>query len=62
MILPREVAGVSGELQKLDARVVRTEILDENGRRFFGVEFQNVTPWQRDRLVETMLGLQRIIR
>ena len=62
MILPREVAGMSGELQKFDARVVRSETSDQTGRKFFGVEFQNVTPWQRDRLVETMLGLQRIIR
>ena len=62
MILPREVAGLNGELQKLDARVVRSEVVDPTGRKFFGVEFQNVTPWQRDRLVETMLGLQRIVR
>jgi hypothetical protein len=62
MILPREVVGLSGELQKLDARVVRSETIDQTGRRFFGIEFQNVSPWQRDRLVETMLGLQRIVR
>ena len=62
MVLPREVAGMSGELQKLDARVVRSEAIDPTGRKFFGVEFQNVSPWLRDRLVETMLGLQRIMR
>ncbi|HET6148554.1 MAG TPA: PilZ domain-containing protein [Polyangia bacterium] len=62
MILPREVAGLSGEPQKFEARVVRSESSDQSGRRFFGVEFQNVTARQRDRMVETMLGLQRIIR
>jgi c-di-GMP-binding flagellar brake protein YcgR len=63
MILPQEVAGLAGEdLQKLDGRVVRSEVVADSGRRFFGVEFQNVTQRQRDRLVETMLGLQRIVR
>jgi hypothetical protein len=63
MILPQEVAGLAGEdRQKLDGRVVRSEIVADSGRRFFGVEFQNVTQRQRDRLVETMLGLQRIVR
>lgn len=62
MTLPREVSGLAGELQRLDARVVRSEVVDQAGRKFFGVEFQNVSPWQRDRLVETMLGLQRIMR
>jgi hypothetical protein len=62
LTLPREVSGVAGELQRMDARVVRSEAVDPTGRKFFGVEFQNVSPWQRDRLVETMLGLQRIVR
>ncbi len=63
MILPQEVAALAGvDLQKLDGRIVRTEMVEDSGRRFFGVEFQNVTPRQRDRLVETMLGLQRIVR
>jgi hypothetical protein len=63
MILPQEVAGLAGEsLTKLAGRVVRSETVAESGRRFFGVEFQNVTQRQRDRLVETMLGLQRIVR
>jgi len=63
MILPQEVAGLAGaDLQKLDGRIVRSETVADSGRRFFGVEFQNVTQRQRDRLVETMLGLQRIVR
>ena len=63
MVLPQEVASLAGiDLQKLDGRVVRTEPVADSGRRFFGVEFQNVTQRQRDRLVETMLGLQRIVR
>jgi PilZ domain len=61
--LPPEVAGPPGDSpQKIDARIVRSETVPDTSRRFFGVEFQNVTRGQRDRLVETMLGLQRIVR
>ena len=63
MVLPREVIDLSAlDLSKIDTRVVRIESVPETDRRFFGVEFQNVTPRQRDRLIEVMLGLQRIIR
>ncbi len=61
MILPREVA-MSGELLRLETRVVHSEAVEGSRRRFFGVEFLNVSGQQRDRLVEVMLGLQRIMR
>jgi hypothetical protein len=62
MILPREVAPMSGELLRLETRVVHSETVEGSRRRFFGVEFLNVSGQQRDRLVEVMLGLQRIMR
>jgi PilZ domain len=62
MILPQEVARLSGELPRLETRVVHTGAIPDSHRRFFGVEFQNVSGKQRDRLVEVVLGLQRIMR
>jgi hypothetical protein len=63
MMLPKEVVSLAAlDLSKIDTRVVRTESVPETARRFFGVEFQNVTQRQRDRLIEVMLGLQRIVR
>jgi PilZ domain len=62
MVLPQEVVGPSGDLPRFETRVVRSEAIAETTRRFFGVEFQNITQRQRDRLVEVVLGLQRIIR
>jgi PilZ domain len=62
MMLPNEVASLGGDLARIDTRVVRSESVPDTDRRFFGVEFQSVTPRQRDRLIEVMLGLQRIVR
>jgi hypothetical protein len=61
MSLPQEVAGTSGDL-RYETRIVRSETIPDTTRRFFGVEFLNITQGQRDRLVEVVLGLQRIIR
>jgi len=62
LVLPQEVADLVGEVPALETRVVRTETIDESGARFFGGEFQNVSRRLRERLVEVMLGLQRIMR
>jgi hypothetical protein len=62
LVLPQEVADLVGEVPALEMRVVRTESIAESGARFFGGEFQNVSRYLRERLVEVMLGLQRIMR
>jgi hypothetical protein len=62
MILPRELARLADDVPRLEARVVHTETIPDSARRFFGVEFQSVSGHQRDRLVEVVLGLQRIMR
>jgi hypothetical protein len=62
MILPQEVVGPSGDLPRFETRVVRSEVIADTSRRFYGVEFLNITQLQRDRLIEAVLGLQRIVR
>ncbi len=62
LVLPQEVADLVGEVPALEMRVVRTETISESGARFFGGEFQNVSRRLRERLVEVVLGLQRIMR
>ena len=62
LILPREVADLVGDVPALEMRVVRSETIAESGARFFGGEFQNVSRRARERLVEVVLGLQRIMR
>jgi hypothetical protein len=62
MILPTEVAGLAIDMSRIETRVVRTEAVPQTDRHFVGVEFQNVSQRQRDRLIEVMLGLQRIVR
>jgi hypothetical protein len=62
LVLPQEVADLVGEVPALETRVVRTENIAESGARFFGAEFQNVSRYLRERLVEVVLGLQRIMR
>lgn len=62
MRLPQEVLGPSGDFPRFETRVVRSETIADTSRRFFGVEFLNVTQGQRDRLIEAVLGLQRIVR
>jgi PilZ domain-containing protein len=62
LVLPQEVADLVGEVPALEMRVVRTETIAESGARFFGGEFQNVSRRLRERLVEVVLGLQRIMR
>ncbi len=62
LVLPQEVADLVGEVPVLATRVVRTEAIAENGAHFFGGEFQNVSRRLRERLVEVVLGLQRIMR
>jgi hypothetical protein len=62
LVLPQEVADLVGEVPALETRVVRSETISDSGARFFGGEFQNVSRHLRERLVEVMLGLQRIMR
>ncbi len=62
LVLPQEVADMVGEVPALETRVVRSETIGETGPRFFGGEFENVSRRARERLVEVMLGLQRIMR
>jgi hypothetical protein len=62
LMLPQEVADLVGEVPALEMRVVRAENIAESGARFFGGEFQNVSRFLRERLVEVVLGLQRIMR
>ncbi len=62
LFLPLEVADLVGEVPALELRVVRAETIAETGARFFGGEFQNVSQRLRERLVQVVLGLQRIMR
>ncbi len=62
MVLPQEVADLVGEVPVLETRVVRVESIADSGARFFAGEFQNVSRYLRERLVEVVLGLQRIMR
>lgn len=62
LVLPQEVADLVGEVPVLETRVVRSEVIAETGARFFAGEFQNVSRRLRERLVEVVLGLQRIMR
>lgn len=62
VLLPQELAGLASDVPKIETRVVRTEIVPDTTRRFFAVEFQNITQRRRERLVEVVLGLQRFVR